>query len=143
MRRGKTLVAVCMCVLMVVGCVQMGAVPGAEVTDGTVIFSAEAASVVAREGDPLSVLEAEEAAALMAKAKLLEKIKGAYVTSTIKVGDLMFENQQAMATSDGYLARATVHIAPVARGAEPSMIRATATLALSRHELMRLADYVE
>ncbi len=117
-------------------------VPGAETaTRGTVTFSASASSVVAKQGDPLAMLEAREAAETMALANLLKKIKGAYVTSEVTVGDLMFSSQEATTRVDGFLARADVELVP----SEPdkTVVTARATLTIPRSHLKSLDEYAE
>jgi len=138
----KAIVAVLgLAALMASGCV--GTVPGADVKGGAVVFSAEAVSVVVKQGDPLSLLEAQEAAGLMAKAKLLEKVKGQFISSAVKVGDLMFESQEATAATQGFLSRATVEYEMEGAGPEPSTVRAIATLAVPACEMDELGFYVQ
>ncbi len=129
--------------LLLVGCVAMPAVPGATVEDGMVIFKGEGMSVVAKEGDPLSLVEAKTAAAVMAKADLLETIKGAFVSNRSEVRDLMFESQQAMVVVEGFLARSVVTYEEQARGVEPMVVKAKATLTLSCAQIAMLEKYAE
>lgn len=140
MKVKAALVLVGVLVLGLAGC--RTPVPGAEeVTWGRFVFTAEATSIVAKEEDPVSLLEAQAAAATMAKANLLALIKGAEVSSEVTVGDLMFESQQASEHVDGFLARATISYAedcPL-----PGTVTACARLELSRRELKRLGEYVE
>ncbi len=85
-------------------------VPGAEVTeDGAIIFSASGQSV-ATQLDPLSVAKAELAAETVAKANLLEAVKGALVSSNVKVEGLVLTSQSAEKAVQGWLARAVVEI---------------------------------
>ena len=131
--------------LVCIGCVQM-AVPGATITDdGCVMFSADGEAVAAKADDALAMAEAKVAAGVVAKANLLEKIKGALITSSASVGDLMFRSQEAELEVQGYLARATVtYKAEEATRLAPSLIvKATATLVLSPEEYAAVQDYVE
>ena len=141
MRAIATLAALGLLAAAAAGCVST--VPGAELSEGTVVFSAEAVSVVAKEGDPLALIEATGAAGVMAEAKLLGKIKGEFISSRVGVGDLMFEGQEAAATVEGHLARATVTYATESEGSGTTTVRATAVLELSRGDLERLYEYVE
>lgn len=144
--KGK-LALVCVVVALVVGCAapSPGVIPGAEMKDGAVVFSAEAKSVVAKEGDPLSVVEAEVAAVTMAKANLLEKIKGARIGGAVTVGDLMFESHEARLEMMGFLSRAEVEVMQRAesRLGMPPFVSAKATLRLSKADLASLEAYVE
>jgi hypothetical protein len=126
---------------VLMGCAQL--IPGAEKGVDLVVFSADAASVVAKVGDPLSLVEAEVAAGLMAKVNLLEKVKGAYLSGNVTVGDLMFKSQQAAAAVEGRLARATVVYESVTKGADVVMVRAIASIEMSGADFEMLEDYVE
>jgi hypothetical protein len=117
------------------GCVVCSA-PGGDVTErGTVLFRAEASSVVARPDDALAALEARMAAAAMAKAALLEKVLGAEVTGEVIVDGLMFEDQQASVYVEGMLPGATVACTESADG---KTVTAVAELELTRRELRHL-----
>jgi hypothetical protein len=75
---------------------------------------------------------------------LLGKIKGEYLTNTVRVGDLMFSSQEAAASVEGILTRAKVSFrAPETRVPEPRMVTAVATLELTPKELENLGKYVE
>ncbi len=126
------------------GCAQTQ-VPGASDAGRSVVrFEATASSVVARPDDPLALEEASVAAAAMAKANLLSKIKGEQMTSTVRVSDLMFAGQEVSARSEGFLARATVTLRePEARAQEPRKVTAVATLELTNRELENLDQYVQ
>jgi hypothetical protein len=131
--------------LVCIGCVQM-TVPGATMTeDGCVMFSADGQAVAAKEDDALAGAEARLAAAVVAKANLLEKIKGAMVTSSASVGDLMFRSQEAELEVAGFLSRATVTYAaaPDTRLGTSPVVTATASLVLTPEELASLEKYVE
>lgn len=131
--------------LVCIGCVTM-AVPGATITeDGAVMFSATGEAVAAKEDDALAAAEARLAAAVVAKANLLEKIKGAMITSSASVGDLMFRDQEAQLKVMGWLSRATVEYetpAPTKLGTSP-IVKATASLTLSQEEYLVMQKYVE
>lgn len=132
-------------------------VPGATVTeDGSLIFSAEGQSIATMES-PISIAKAKVAAATTAKANLLEVIKGALISSSTKVEDLMLVSQSAEKKVNGWLARATVEIVPLEEivvektnlpqepDIEPTeqVVTAIATLILSQEDLDALKPYVE
>jgi len=128
---------------VVAGCA-MPLVPGGEWTErGTVVFRAEAWSLVAKADDPLSVLEAKHAAATMAKAALLEKVVGAQVSGRVGVDGLMFQEQEAVVEVEGTLSRARVEFVEPVPDAEPGLITAVAELELSRRQLRRLCRYAD
>jgi hypothetical protein len=125
--------------VLLAGCVHR-AVPGAVMTEeGTYLFEARGQSVIAKADDPLSLLEAELAAATMAKANLLEKVKGAFVTSNVLVGDLMLRSQEAAVIVEGFLSRATVYV----EAPSPPVVTAVAMLELDACELSDLEKYVQ
>jgi hypothetical protein len=131
-------------VLALVGCAGKGMVPGAEVTpEGRIVFRAEASTVVAKENDPLALIEAETAAGIMARADLLAKIKGVTVTGKAKVDDLMLRSQEATVTVEGRLARTEVTYIHSAQPPGPTVVRAVATLELTRRDLRRLSEFVQ
>jgi hypothetical protein len=132
-------------------------VPGAIVTEnGAIVFSAAGQSVCLTES-PLSVAKAEVAATTVAKANLLEVVKGALVSSNAKVKDLVLTSQTAEKTVNGWLARATVEIVPLKAivvektnlptkqdtGPKEQMVTAIATLTLSAEDMDALKPYVE
>ena len=120
------------------------AVPGADaVTWQNVEFSARATSVMAKEDDPVSLLEAQAAAAIMAKANLLALVKGEFITGGTTVADLMFEGQEAEAQVKGFLARATVTYEEPIGVPVPGTVTAVARLTISRRELKKLEKYVD
>ena len=145
MKAKAALVALGVLAIVMVGCAAQMVVPGADVADGIVSFQAKGTSVVTKEGDDLSMVEARVAAATMAKAELLAKIKGVVIGSNVTVGDLIFESQEAKMAVNGFLARADVTYEPV----EPSKIQAyntvtaIATLRMSCAQLAALEEYVE
>ena len=131
--------------LVCIGCVQM-AVPGATINeDGCVVFSAEGQAVAAKEDDALAMAEAKVAAAVVAKANLLEKVKGAMLTSNVSVGDLMFRSQEAELEVRGFLSRATVSYKepPATRLGTSPVVTAVAELVLTPEEMANLDEYVE
>ena len=132
--------------LVCLGCMQAVAVPGAEVTpDGCLLFSATGQAVAAKEDDALAMAEASLAACVIAKANLLETIKGAMVSSSVSVGDLMFRSQEAELKVQGFLARATVAVMPPEAsrlGASPIVV-AKAQLKLAPEEYATLEQFVE
>jgi hypothetical protein len=144
--KGK-LALVCVVVALVAGCAAPSAslVPGGKMENGIVTFSAMGKSVVAKEGDPLSEVEAEVAAITLAKANLLELIKGARVGGSVTVGDLMFESQEATLEMMGFLSRAEISVVPRAesRLGTPPYVAATATLRITKADLADMSAYIE
>ena len=131
--------------VLCVGCAAT-VVPGAT-TDkaGRSVFSARGQAIAAKEDDPVARAEAEVAAAVIAKANLLELVKGAHVESGVSVGDLMLKSQEAKVEVEGFLSRATVVVEPAAAsrlGSSP-IVTATATLVLDCEDLANLDAYVE
>ena len=167
-----TMVATGVAALMITGCkspepapepvvveeeAPMLIVPGATVTeDGMIMFTAEGKSV-AETTDALSVAKAEVAAKVVAKANLLEIVKGALVSSSAKVSNLMLVEQSAEQKVYGWLARTTVEIVevekpiaektnlPVDPVAEPKtqIVTAIATLTLSEEDFANFEPFVE
>lgn len=136
--------------LLVLGFVVIGCgtpmVPGATVTeDGTYLFSAEGTSPVLKADDAMSLLEAKVAAATIAKANLIEKIKGAAIDSMVRTEDLAFARQAASTNAAGLLARATVTYLPSDRtGREAMLVTAVASLELTPEQYRKdLAAYAE
>lgn len=126
-------------------------VPGATATDaGTLIFSAEGQSIAAAS-DQVSLAKARVAAATVAKANLLETIKGALVSSSVNVGDLMFKSQEASTTVQGWLARTSVVVEDIVVEASrlpapapgDQIVTAVASLEISACDLDDLKEYVE
>ncbi|NLW51537.1 MAG: hypothetical protein GXY85_11960 [Candidatus Brocadiaceae bacterium] len=122
--------------LVCVGCMQ---------THHKVVFTAEGEAVKTKQDDPLAEAEARVAASVIAKANLLEKVKGGMVTGTASVGDLMFRSQEAEVRVSGFLSRADVTFQKKQdTQLSPSpIVRATATLELTCEEYARLRDFVE
>ncbi len=120
------------------------AVPGADVvTCVNAEFSARGTSIMAKEDDPVSLLEARVAAATMAKANLLALVKGEFITGGTAVADLMFEGQEAEARVEGFLSRAIVTYDEPIGIPIPGTVTAVARLTISRRELRKIGRYVE
>ena len=130
--------------VLLVGC-GITPVPGAEITEeGCLLFSAEGASPVLKADDAMALLEARVAAAAMAKANLLEKIKGAYIAAEVETEDLAFASQAAGVSVEGILARATLAYEPADRtGRAAHIVTAVASLELTEEEFCNLSAYVE
>jgi len=127
-------------------------VPGSTLTQtGTLMFTAQGQSVAAAEDGALGVAKAQLAATTIAKANLLEILKGALISSSVTVGDMEFQSQAVSATVSGWLGGVIVETSSSATeqsrlpDAEPvdQMITATATLELSSEAWENLKDYVE
>jgi hypothetical protein len=128
------------------------AVPGASLTkDGTLLFTAQGQSIAKADTGALGVARARLAAETIAKANLLEVVKGGLISSTVSVGDMMFQSQRATTAVNGWLAGAKVEVSSLANeqsrlpDAEPvdQVITATASLELSGAAWENLKDYVE
>jgi hypothetical protein len=130
--------------VVLVGCSSMH-VPGAEMTPrGTLLFSAEGYSPILKADDAMALLEARAAAATIAKANLVEKIKGAYVASNVEVRDLAFAAESAAVNTEGLLSRAEVTYMPLDRTGQMAMVvTAVASLELTCEQFMDLGAYVE
>ena len=98
---------------------------------------------MAKEDDPVSLLEAQAAAAIMAKANLLALVKGEFITGGTTVADLMFEGQEVQSRVEGLLARAIVTYDEPIGIPVPGTVTAVARLTISRCELRKLDRYVE
>jgi hypothetical protein len=123
--------------------------PGATVTeDGNYMFEATGISVAQNPDDEYNVAKSHIAAAVNAKAALLEKVKGARVSSEATVGDLLLKSQDAQSFTRGWLSRATVtykHQKPDRLGEveQPATIKAKASMTLSREQIDKLKKYVD
>jgi len=113
-------------------------------------FTATGVSV----GDPsdsLSMAKAEVAATTIAKANLLEKLKGSVLSNEVSVTDLKFTSQAAKLTVTGWLNRADVVI--IEEEEEPSnlpkvtedsvIVTAVASLKVTYAELNALSEHIE
>jgi outer membrane protein W len=136
------LVVVGVLAVLLAGCASPN-VPGATVEKGKIVFKADGTAVAAKEGDPLALEEARLAAATIAKANLLELIKGAFVTSKVTVEGLMLESESAALSTQGFLSRTTIAYGEEPKVPPPAVVKATATLTLSKKDYMKLKDYVE
>jgi hypothetical protein len=120
------------------GCAQM-MVSGADVKGGTVTFKAQATTSIQKEDDPMAMVEAQTAAAAMAKANLLEKIKGAEIMSHTQVKDLAFAAQETMVRAEGTLARVDVTYLPMERtGPNARTVTAVATLTMTTEQYEKM-----
>ncbi len=132
----------CLVAVVMAGCAGANVEPGAELTEeGIYRFVAQGTSAVAREDDALALVEARTAAETLAKANLLEKIKGARITNSVTIGDLMFASQEANLRMRGYLSRATVSFVDGGEFPESPLITATAVLELDEDDLTELERY--
>ncbi len=127
-------------------------IPGSTLTQaGTLLFKAEGQSVAVAGDGALGVAKARLAAETIAKANLLEILKGALVTSSVSIGDMMFESQLVTSTVSGWLGGVVLETGSSANeqsrlpNAEPvdQMITAKATLELSAEAWENLKNYVE
>lgn len=127
-------------------------IPGSTLTQtGTLMFTAQGQSVAVAEDGALGVAKAQLAAETIAKANLLEVLKGALISSSVTVGDMEFQSQAVSATVSGWLGGVILETSSSANeqsrlpDAEPvdQMITAKATLELSSEAWKNLKDYVE
>ena len=127
-------------------------IPGSTVTqEGKLLFTAEGQSVAIAADGALGVAKARLAAETIAKAHLLEVLKGALITSSVTIGDLMFESHNVSTTVNGWLGGVTLETGTTANDqsrlpdAEPidQIVTATATLEISEQAWVNLQDYVE
>jgi hypothetical protein len=127
-------------------------IPGSTLTEnGTLLFKAEGQSV-AKAGDGAEGLaKARMAAETIAKANLLEVIKGGLITSSITVSEMMFESQMVSSQVSGWLGGAV--LATETSEEEKSnlpdaevidqIVTSTASLEISIDAWEDLQDYVE
>lgn len=129
-------------VVLLTGCIAP-VVPGAQVKAGTVVFTAEGSVPLMKTGDPMALVEARTAAAALARAELLTKIKGALVIGNVQVKDLTFASQEAVTRVDGMLSRAEITYPPAPHtGPMAQIVTAKARLAMTCGEYRRLREYV-
>ena len=84
-------------------------IPGSTLTDnGTLLFTAEGQSVAIAEDGATGLARARLAAETIAKANLLEVIKGGQIASSVSVGDMMFESQAVSTKVSGWLGGAVL-----------------------------------
>jgi hypothetical protein len=127
-------------------------IPGSTLTqDGTLLFSAEGQSVAKADDGAEGVAKARMASETIAKANLLEKIKGGLISSTVSVGDMMFESQMVSTQVSGWLGGATLSTEtseeersnlPDAKPVD-QIVTSTASLEISLAAWEDLQDYVE
>ena len=127
-------------------------IPGSVLTDnGTLLFTAEGQSVAKAVDGAEGQTKARMAAETIAKANLLELIKGGMISSSVSVGDMMFESQTVTSTVSGWLGGAVVDTEVTAEeksnlpDAKPidEIVTATATMEISISAWEDLQDYVE
>ncbi len=128
------------------------AIPGSTLTqDGTLLFTAEGQSVARAEDGAMGLTKARIAAEAIAKANLLEVIKGGLISSTVTVGDMMFQSQTVSTKVNGWLGGALLKTATTSEkesnlpDAEPvdQIVTAQASLEVSLSAWEDLQDYVE
>ncbi len=144
MKAKMAMVAIGVAVLLLAGCTTP-VVPGGTPERGAVVFEAEATAMAAKADDPMAMEEAKIAAATMAKANLLAKIRGEFLTSKVNVEGLMLESQAASARVQGWLSRATIEYPAPPANVPPSPLAVTAkaTLRLNQSEYHQLKKFVE
>ena len=127
-------------------------VPGANVNEqGLLVFTAQGQSVAKAGEGAMGIAKARIAAETIAKANLLEVVKGALITGSVTVGDMAFESQAVSAQVNGWLSGAEVKTSVPDTmqsrlpGAKPvdQLITSTATLKLSPAALKNLREFVE
>lgn len=90
------------------------------------------------------VTKAKVAAEAVARANLLKKIKGAYLTEDVSVADLMFESQEARLETAGWLSRAEIRFVEDDRSFDADeAVHARAELTVTRRQLDDLLKFVE
>jgi hypothetical protein len=128
------------------------AIPGSTLTqNGTLLFTAEGQSVAVATDGAIGIAKARMAAETIAKANLLEIIKGGLISSTVSVGDMMFQSQTVSATVHGWIGGVVLDTAATANeqsrlpDAEPvdQIVTAKASLEISLEAWEDLQDYVE
>jgi hypothetical protein len=128
------------------------AIPGSTLTqDGTLMFTAEGQSVAEATDGAIGIAKARVAAETIAKANLLEIIKGGLISSSVSVGDMMFQSQTVSTTVNGWIGGVVLDTATTANeqsrlpGAEPvdQIVTSTASLEISLSAWEDLQDYVE
>ena len=127
-------------------------IPGGNVNEqGLLVFTAQGQSVAKAGEGAMGLAKARIAAETIAKANLLEVVKGALITGSVTVGDMEFESQAVSAQVNGWLsgAEVTTTIPDTMQsrlpGAKPvdQLVTATATLKLSPEALKNLKEFVE
>ena len=126
--------------------VEVIAVPGAEVINGSVVFEGIGMSAVTDLESPLGMVKAKAAAAAIARANLLEVVKGAEISSGITVKEMAYESSSVESKVHGWLSRAKIsYIEEEEEGRETRLgekeakvVKAKATLTLERGDLKQL-----
>lgn len=127
-------------------------IPGSTLTEnGTLLFTAEGQSVANAEEGAEGVAKARMASETIAKANLLEIIKGGMITSSISVREMMFDSQSVSSQVSGWLGGAVLKTVTSEEtrsnlpDAEPvdQIVTSTATLEISIDAWENLQDYVE
>ena len=128
------------------------AIPGSTLTDdGKLLFAAEGQSVAKAAEGAEGLARARMAAETIAKANLLEIIKGGLISSTITVDDMMFESQTVTTKVNGWLGGAVLDSSATSEeksnlpDAKPvdQIVTAKASLEISLAAWENLQDYVE
>jgi hypothetical protein len=128
------------------------AIPGSTLTqNGTLMFTAEGQSVAVAADGAIGVAKARMAAETIAKANLLEIIKGGLISSSVSVGDMMFQSQAVSTTVHGWIGGVVLDTATTANeqsrlpDADPvdQIVTAKASLEISLEAWEDLQDYVE
>ncbi|MDA0991795.1 MAG: hypothetical protein O3A51_13725 [Verrucomicrobia bacterium] len=137
-----TRLALCGLAATFVGCVAQQIPAGGHYTNtGAVRFEAEGTSLSNNGDDPLEMAKARLAASVIAKANLLEKLKGAYVQGRVTVSDLMYSSQEAASFVEGWLARTTVEFDEPSRSTKPTVVTAKAYVDINNlNELLSIAE---
>ncbi len=127
-------------------------VPGSVLTqNGTLLFAAQGQSVAMAEDGALGVAKARVAAETIAKVNLLEILKGALISSSVRVGDMEFESQTVTATVSGWLGGVVLETSSTAEDqsrlpdaeATDETVTCKASLEISEKAWANLQDYVE
>jgi hypothetical protein len=127
-------------------------IPGSTLTkNGTLLFKAEGQSVAIAGDGAIGVAKARLAAETIAKANLLELLKGALISSSVTVGDMMFQSQVVSTTVSGWLGgvvletSSTENVQSRLPNAKPvdQIITSKASLEISKDAWKNLQDYVE
>jgi len=142
MKAKAALVVVGVMALVLVGCMSP-VIPGATSEGGVVTFSAEGTSVLAKADDAMALEEAKVAAATIAKANLLGRIKGELLTNKVNVEGLMLASEAASIRTQGWLSRATIEYVKAEKVVSPMTVTAIATLKVNACELRQLKTYAE
>lgn len=127
-------------------------IPGSTLTeDGTLLFTAEGQSVAKAEDGAMGLTKARIAAETIAKANLLELLKGGLISSSVTVGDMMFQSQSVSSKVNGWLGGAILKTETTSEDesnlpdAEPvdQIVTAQASLEISLSAWNDLQEYVE